>query len=125
MNIIETIIGFIQFHFQYFPVAIGILLILYLVLFTMYNRFGMKWVKTWFGPPFIVLDVINNWTSFIVLCLDWAHEPTVTARLNRYIDLYEGTTHKSPLGWWRYGVAVFFRPILNWADPGHIKRKIK
>jgi hypothetical protein len=114
---ISAIVEFLFYHpFQ----SIGILLVIYCVLFGLYNQTKWEWIKKFAGPPFLLLDFLVNMIPFTIVSLDPPREYLVSARLSRY-KKFEGRTDLTPREEWCLLLRRFFKPILNYFDPNHIK----
>lgn len=110
----------LEFHIYHPFQAIGVLLALYCVLFGLYNQVKWQWIKTIAGPPFLILDCLNNLTAFTIVSLDLPREFLVSGRLNRY-GKYEGMKDLTLREKWNRQLYRIFKPILNFFDKDHIK----
>ena len=73
------------------------------------------WIVIAMAPiyiPFLLLDILIQWTLANLLFMDWARERTISERLSRY------RTQKQYAGDWRYRVATYIcTKALNPFDP--------
>lgn len=106
--------------FIFIGISLLRLLIMFAVGFIVYRKSrGTKWaypVKI-IGVPFMIFgyvyDVFLNYSVAALLFWDFAKEPTISERFNRYISHDIG---------WRYRVAKISCRVLSKFDPGHCER---